>query len=298
MKIKSKIKIIIKNVIKMSLEIELNDQTVYSSEDGSQFIHTESVNSDKKNEIDIDFSSEKGQLYTAVLVDLDAPYPEKSTNSPYLHLLAVNIPGDNIEDGDIIMPYQTPQPPKDSLPHSYVLNVYKQQYRFQPFSLQDRNQFALMSFEQTNGLDLVEQGQFTVGSNIPTNTSNKNMANLNAYAPRDPKYFKDNTSLSDQQQKWCRCTLHVAADQTQHCLENKGWFKQYEGKECYNPYAICSKSVGTSVRTCSENYNFSGIPDEELKAYAYLHDGLEVPKPYNRQQMLDNIQTWKELKGK
>lgn len=102
------------------------------------------------------------------------------------------------------------------------------------------------------------------------------------------KYFKKTVNdqrpgLSLKEQKWCRCILHVAAKQSKECLKdvknNAG--KILEGKKCYNPYAVCSKVIGTSSRNCDMYYNFRHIPTHELIAYAYLKN-IEIPKPFSR----------------
>lgn len=117
-------------------------------------------------------------------------------------------------------------------------------------------------------------------------------------------YFKSDSNLTEQQKKWCRCVLKVADKQPGACNTEKAWFETRDGKTCYNPYAICSKSVGTSVRTCGENYDFESLSDNHLIAYAELHqnskDGIniEIPVPYDRTMMLMNIKKWKDLKGK
>lgn len=111
------------------------------------------------------------------------------------------------------------------------------------------------------------------------------------------EYFRDPTSLSDQDKKYCRCTLHVAGKQTPKCLQNKAWFKTIDGQKCANPYSICAKSTKHTSRECAEHYNWSEIPDQELTGYANLNR-IPVPQPYNRQQMLENIITWKQNLGK
>ena len=63
----------------------------------------------------------------------------------------------------------------------------------------------------------------------------------------------------------------------------------------YNPYAICAKSVGTTSRECSDNYSFENIPNAELQGYASLH-GIEIPSPYDRGELIENIRRWKEQK--
>jgi phosphatidylethanolamine-binding protein (PEBP) family uncharacterized protein len=124
---------------------------------------------------------------------------------------------------------------------------------------------------------------FEVPTNNPTNThSNSNK----------PEYFKDETDLGEHQQKYCRCVLHAAAKQPDWCLEDKAWRDKREGATCYNPYAVCAKSTGTSSRSCGSNYDYQNFPDDELISYARLSK-VHIPLPYNRQQMINNIMAWK-----
>lgn len=115
--------------------------------------------------------------------------------------------------------------------------------------------------------------------------------------------FKKDSVLSEKEEKFCSCVLKVAAKQKGACNTERAWFETRDNKTCYNPYAICAKSVGTTSRKCGENYNFESLSDDELISYAQLHqkdkdNKLVIPKPYDRDQMLTNIYTWKQSKGK
>lgn len=91
--------------------------------------------------------------------------------------------------------------------------------------------------------------------------------------PREA-YFKPGTTLSSEEQAFCRCVAHVEA---------KG--------SARNPYAVCAKSVGTTSRRCGQEYEFSNFPDDELIGYAEHHK-IPVPNPYQRKMMLENITAW------
>lgn len=113
---------------------------------------------------------------------------------------------------------------------------------------------------------------------------------------QDLSYFKDNADLSEKEQKWCRCILHVAAKQTDKCLEDvvKNAYKTFDGKQCYNVYAVCSGKIGTSCRKCGGNYEYKNIPDAELVAYSKIKK-LVIPVPYSRDIMIQRIMEWKKL---
>jgi len=109
-----------------------------------------------------------------------------------------------------------------------------------------------------------------------------------------PNYFKKSSDLSEDKKKWCRCVLHVAAKQTDQCLENvnRTAGQVFHGNVCYNPYKVCSATIKTSCRQCGINYEFRNIPDNELRAYGKLKK-IKIPSPYSRELMIVSIMNWK-----
>ncbi len=67
---------------------------------------------------------------------------------------------------------------------------------------------------------------------------------------------------------FCRCVLKVEAKNPGNCAKNN--FPREEG--CYNPYAVCAHSTGTSTGrgSCSFAYNIDDLPYAELQAYTRL----------------------------
>lgn len=112
---------------------------------------------------------------------------------------------------------------------------------------------------------------------------------------KNPMYFKTGTDLREDEKKWCRCVLHVASQQTDQCLENPtaNAFKIFNGRQCYNPYSVCASRIKTTSRRCGDQYDFTKIPDNELRAYAIMKH-LTIPKPYDRMEMIKTISDWKE----
>ncbi|XP_015925899.1 protein D2-like [Parasteatoda tepidariorum] len=98
-------------------------------------------------------SSNSNILYTLLMIDPDAPYPQNPTLQNYLHWIIVNIPGNNIKDGDLIADYVAPNPPRDSNRHRYIFVVYKQDCRLpaQKWSQGNEN-FNLDKYLQTQNL--------------------------------------------------------------------------------------------------------------------------------------------------
>lgn len=264
-------------------------------------------------------------LYTVIMYDIDAPYPAPNNYiSPYLHLLITNIKGMDIGNGDQLIQYQSPHPPSDSLPHTYNVDIYLQKGNIVPVEHRVRVNFNLMGFVNDHELQLVDRTSFKVGSVVATAgsllpipssiavpptpiQSSVSISHTPSLVPSPRKaettnYFKPDTNLTEKQQKWCRCVLKVADKQRGGCNIERAWFETRDGKTCYNPYAVCSASVGTSTRECGKNYDFDSFSDNHLLAYAELHqkdkDGIiiEIPDPYNREVMLRNIKRWKEIK--
>jgi phosphatidylethanolamine-binding protein (PEBP) family uncharacterized protein len=261
------------------------------------FLPTESA----QYPITIEWNGDSNQLYTVIFYDIDAPYPApNNTSSPFLHSLIINIKGSDMSTGNQLIDYMSPHPPLDSLPHTYLVDVYLQRENIRPSQHSVREKFKLNEFIKDHNLTLLDRTSFKVGKKIPTRVSA--MSIPISRQPETTNYFKADSNLDETQKSWCRCVLHVSAKQRGACNVEQAWFEKRNDQSCYNPYAVCSKRLGTSVRTCGENYDFPSISDDELIAYAQLHQKKEpkisIPDPYSREKMLDNIRKWKETSGK
>lgn len=73
-------------------------------------------------------------------------------------------------------------------------------------------------------------------------------------------------ALSPQQEKYCSCVVDVAAKQSDECLSEKG----FGGGKCYNPYAVCAHSTGTTARHCSPYYDYDAMSEEEKRKLSLL----------------------------
>jgi phosphatidylethanolamine-binding protein (PEBP) family uncharacterized protein len=78
---------------------------------------------------------DKNAFYTLVKVDPDAPSRTNHSQREWRHWLVVNIPGHDVNKGEVITPYMGPHPPKDSGAHRYVFLLYKQPDRITPAQL-------------------------------------------------------------------------------------------------------------------------------------------------------------------
>ena len=96
---------------------------------------------------------DKKYLYTLLIVDPDAPYPDNPTKKYVLHLLVVNTK-------DIKAKFHPPNPPIDSPPHRYQIILYKQNRYIKLDYIGYKTNFNLEDFVKTNNLELVDEFTF------------------------------------------------------------------------------------------------------------------------------------------
>ena len=95
--------------------------------------------------------------------------------------------------------------------------------------------------------------------------------------------------LTDDEIRLCRAILHIAAKQPKECLVERAWYQERNGKKCYNPYAVAHHSVkGVGNVKCGQHYKFEELPDDELRAYAYL-ERLPINDYMTRDELLHAI---------
>lgn len=90
----------------------------------------------------------------------------------WLHWLVGNIPGNNIDKGDLLTSFFPSAPPKNSGEHRYVFLLYKQpsKINFQghlkipTFEMTGRNEFSTQTFVDNYKLDLPIAGNFYLAS--------------------------------------------------------------------------------------------------------------------------------------
>ncbi len=96
----------------------------------------------------------KNNLLTLLIVDPDAHYPSNPTEKYMLHNMVIN-------NNEIIWKYKSPNPPMDSDPHRYYIQLYRQ---LNPIKLDkpiaQRNKFDLESFVKKYGLKKVDEFVF------------------------------------------------------------------------------------------------------------------------------------------
>jgi len=75
----------------------------------------------------ISFEADSNSLYTLVKTDPDAPSRNDPKFREWHHWLVVNIPGNDVNKGEILSAYIGSGPPQGSGLHRYVYLIYKQQ---------------------------------------------------------------------------------------------------------------------------------------------------------------------------
>lgn len=71
----------------------------------------------------VEYISNSNALYTLIMYDPDAVVGN------YLHWVAINIPGNNVSNGQTLLNYKGPAPPKGSGIHRYIFLIYEQDGR-------------------------------------------------------------------------------------------------------------------------------------------------------------------------
>lgn len=75
---------------------------------------------------EISWPANEGDLHTLILTDPDAPSRENPTVGDVKHWLVANIPGSDVQKGDVITPYRGSGAPKGTGLHRYTFLAFKQ----------------------------------------------------------------------------------------------------------------------------------------------------------------------------
>lgn len=159
--------------------------------------------------------------------------------------------------------------------------------------VENKNFYPSLTYNNTT-LDMVLSDMKNKSNNHDLSSFyNKSTSSSSSSRHHNPSdYFDQNSQLSENEQKYCRAVLHVAAKQDEWCLEGQKWNQENPDthKTCYNPYAVASKTVHRSSRPdCLLDLKLDAIPEAELKAEAYLHQ-MTIEQLYQKQnQMRSNL---------
>jgi hypothetical protein len=97
--------------------------------------------------------------------------------------------------------------------------------------------------------------------------------------PERSDFMRQDSHLSEGENKYCRCLLRVEA---------KG--------NAYNPYGVCTKSTRHQVRSCSQYYDWAAMSLDMLLAYCTLHK-IDTTGLTTREAALAAIGRWKASRG-
>jgi phosphatidylethanolamine-binding protein (PEBP) family uncharacterized protein len=92
----------------------------------------------------VSYTSQDNDMYTLVIWDPDAPNPS------FLHWLVINIPEDQVQNGETIVDYTPPTPPSGT--HRYFVGLYRQPMTLNLGEISDRAGFSIEAFIKKYGL--------------------------------------------------------------------------------------------------------------------------------------------------
>lgn len=93
----------------------------------------------------VKYTADENDLYTLIIWDPDAPNPS------FLHWLVVNIPEDQVQNGEVIVDYQPPTPPSGT--HRYYVGLYKQPMTLNLGATPERSGFSIDAFTKMYRLE-------------------------------------------------------------------------------------------------------------------------------------------------
>ncbi|XP_037953958.1 protein D3-like [Teleopsis dalmanni] len=79
-----------------------------------------------KDQPEVNWNAESDALYTLLMIDPDAPSRKNPIFREINHWFVVNIPGNKVADGQVVVEYRGSGPPKDTGLHRYIFLVFKQ----------------------------------------------------------------------------------------------------------------------------------------------------------------------------
>lgn len=79
-----------------------------------------------QNKPQLSWNSDANALYTVCMTDPDAPSRKEPTFREWHHWLVVNVPGSNVNEGEVLSDYIGSGPPPGTGLHRYVFLVFKQ----------------------------------------------------------------------------------------------------------------------------------------------------------------------------
>lgn len=115
----------------------------------------------------VEWAAEEGAYYTLIMTDPDAPSRSEPKFREFRHWLVVNIPGNHVDQGEVLAAYIGSGPPKGTGLHRYVFLLYKQsgklefdEARVANNSRKDRPKFRAAKFAEKYNLGTPIAGNF------------------------------------------------------------------------------------------------------------------------------------------
>lgn len=203
-------------------------------------------------------SKREQKHFTVVVRDVD------TQDGTYYHMLVMNANADL--EGDVVLKYVPPQIEG----HHYIYEIYKQKSVMDTTAAKfDRFGPISEDFSKSNGLKLV--GRVTILTTKP----NESVQRLEVKHTIKPNDFMKKGKLTDGEERYCRCVLHVAA----------------KNREIKNPQAICRKSTKNYTDKCNSQYDFHAMPLSELLAYTRLNNiSVREKDKANRAKVIRKIE--------
>ncbi|XP_075223327.1 protein D2-like isoform X2 [Lycorma delicatula] len=93
---------------------------------GEANLGNELTPADTKETPEVDWTPESDKFYTLSMTDPDALSRQNPIYREWQHWLVVNIPGNNVKEGQTLADYIGPGPPKGTGLHRYIFLLYEQ----------------------------------------------------------------------------------------------------------------------------------------------------------------------------
>lgn len=136
-------------------------------------------------------------IYTILMIDVDAPYPENPQDSPFIHFLMVNITDINgNKEGDVVFEYLSPSPPPDSEPHRYQIYVFKQDCHIDEVRADGRVHFDIQDWTDCP-LEILQKFVFYGSENLDSFEGRESTEEVIDKPDLFTEYYNDDLSNDD-----------------------------------------------------------------------------------------------------
>jgi phosphatidylethanolamine-binding protein (PEBP) family uncharacterized protein len=113
------------------------------------------------------FYKNSNKYYTVLMYDPDAYklVNNKLVPTTHIHLLIINIKGNDIQTGNIILPYTGPAPPSKTGKHRYIFELYEQPNFNNPQMINERSISNIDKIKRLMNLNLPLYKKFFLSQN-------------------------------------------------------------------------------------------------------------------------------------